>query len=237
MTQRFSLYEDLTIRENLDFVARLYAPEAARRLCRRDARRGSASTNRQRPARRHALRRLEAAPGARRLRHAPAAAPAPRRADGRRRPEGAARVLGRDPPARRRRADRARLDPLHGRGRALPPHRLHRLRQGGRARHRAGGDRRSPGCTPSSSRGGDTRGDRAPAARTCDGVEQVGAVRQRPACRRHRPGAPRARASTTAIAGTGADGGGGRDQPRGRLHPPDGRRRSTTSPTARQAPS
>ena len=32
MTQRFSLYEDLSIRENLDFVARLYAVKNAREV-------------------------------------------------------------------------------------------------------------------------------------------------------------------------------------------------------------
>ena len=79
-------------------------------------------------ARRRAFRRLEAAPGARRLHAAQPAIAAARRADRRRRPQGAARFLGRDPRARGRRADRAGLHPLHGRGRALPRDRLHRLR-------------------------------------------------------------------------------------------------------------
>ena len=50
-------------------------------------------------------------------------------------PEGAPRILGRDPPARRGRHHGAGHHALHGRGRALPPARLHRLRQAARAGH------------------------------------------------------------------------------------------------------
>ena len=96
MTQRFSLYEDLSIEENLNLVAGLYRLPDPRASGARDAR--HARADHAAPAALGlALRRLEAAPGARRLHHARAAAPAARRADGGRRPEGAARVLGRDP--------------------------------------------------------------------------------------------------------------------------------------------
>ena len=106
MTQRFSFWEDLTIRENLRF----------RRAHVRDARaaRGASTrrsselglTDRARPARRHALRRLEAAARARRVPAARAAAAAARRADRGRRSEGAPRFLGGAARARRARASR-----------------------------------------------------------------------------------------------------------------------------------
>ena len=126
MTQRFGLYEDLTIRENLEFVGARLWPRPAEGAGRRRAR-ATRARDPSEAARGHPVGRLEAAAGARRLRAARAQAAAARRTDRRRRPQGAPRLLGRDPFLRRRGHHGAGVDPLHGRGRALPRDRLHRL--------------------------------------------------------------------------------------------------------------
>ena len=140
MTQRFSLYQDLSVRENLEFVGRIYglAKPAAGRA------RGDQAARADRPRRairRRIVGRLEAASGARRLHAAEPEIAVARRADRRRRSESAARVLERDSCARRRRAHRAGLDPLHGRGRTLSRDRLYRLWRFAGARHRRASDR------------------------------------------------------------------------------------------------
>ena len=134
MTQRFSFYGDLTVAENLEFVARLYQIRDRRRVDRRGA--GAHRPGRsRRSAGAGAVGRLEAAHGARRLRAAPAAPAAARRTDRRRRCQGAARVLGHDPRDGRRWHDRAGLHALHGRGGTLPARGVSRRRAAGGAGH------------------------------------------------------------------------------------------------------
>ena len=140
MTQRFSLYEDLTVRENLDFAASIFGLFGrARRERVAGALAEHGLVRYERHARRDALGRLEAAPRARRRDDPRAAAARARRAHGRRRPAEPPRVLGGALRARGRRHHDLRLDPLHGRGGALPSpvHAARRAPRGGRRAARA----------------------------------------------------------------------------------------------------
>ena len=140
MTQRFSLYQDLSVRENLEFVARLYGIDnpvaAARAMVERLGLNG----------REEQLAGELSGGWKQRLALGACTLPNPQ-------------LLlldeptaGVDPKARREFWNEihalaatgphgAGLDPLHGRGRALSRDRLYRLRRAAGARHRAGGDR------------------------------------------------------------------------------------------------
>ena len=93
MTQRFSFWEDLSITENLDFVARMYEIPKRKEAVRK-ALDNLGLTARARPACGRALRRMEATHGAGGVHVARAQSAAARRAHGRRRSTRAARLLG-----------------------------------------------------------------------------------------------------------------------------------------------
>ena len=122
MSQRFSLYDDLTVRENIRLYGGIYdltplRDQGADAAHSRPAGARAGGTH----ARSVDTARLEAE--ARLLRRAAARAQGrvPRRADERRRSGDAAPVLGADLRGRARRHDRARHDALHGRSRVLRP--------------------------------------------------------------------------------------------------------------------
>ncbi len=89
MTQRFSYWEDLSIRENLEFVARIYEVDNTKAKVDETLER-LGLVARQKPARGRVVGRLEAADGARRVHAARAATAAAGRADSRRRSASAA---------------------------------------------------------------------------------------------------------------------------------------------------
>ncbi len=154
-----------------------------------------------RPARGPAVWRLETAAGARRLRPARTKAAAARRADGRGRRQGAPRVLGSDPRHGGRRPDHARLDPLHGRSRALQAHRLSRPGADRGAGRRPRRWSSSPASSPS--RGPASDVDRvAVALRHTPGVEAAAVFgralqRREPRPRRRSSGRSRPRAAAS----------------------------------------
>jgi len=133
--QRFSLYQDLSVRENLEFVARLYAvPDAPRAARDMVARLGLQGREEQLAGSLSGGWKQRLALGACTLPNPRLSAA--RRANRGRRSQGAARVLERNPRARGARPHGAGLNPLHGRGRALPRDRIYRLRYALDARHR-----------------------------------------------------------------------------------------------------
>ena len=97
MSQRFSLYEDLTVAENVLFYAGIYRVPRARRKERLEWSAGDGrAEGAPKPADRHALRWVEATPGTRVRAGARAGDPLPGRAHERRRPRLPAWFLGSD---------------------------------------------------------------------------------------------------------------------------------------------
>ncbi len=154
MSQKFTLYDDLTIGENLEFYAGIYGIPRAERAAKIDwvleeLRSGRAA---RRPDR-EAPRRLQTARRVRRLGDARSRDPLPGRADLGRRPARAARVLALDRHVRRARRRDRRDDAPSRRSRTLQPHgpdglgqddrgRLLRADQSARARERLRGANR-----------------------------------------------------------------------------------------------
>lgn len=118
MTQRFSLYEDLSVTENLDFAAEIFG------LARKQRRQRVAAMLRDSGLERYARTRAGALSGGWKQRLALAAATVHSPeflVHGRSRPAEPPALLGTSLRSGRRGHDDSGLDPLHGRSRPLPP--------------------------------------------------------------------------------------------------------------------